>query len=173
MLREASQGVLPVDRVRRHDPLFASAPASWLQDAVSEDELLTENVAKRLRMDHKYRPRFKAWTADEAKQFLRSAPRTHRWYALYAMALMLGLRRGELLGPRWSDVDFDRATVRVRHALHRVNGALGARPGQDGRLGSRPAAAAPTREDYLRAPAVQATIARPPADHDRTAVTCL
>ena len=95
-----------------------------LQDAVSEDELLTENVAKRLRMDHKYRPRFKAWTADEAKQFLRSAPRTHRWYALYAMALMLGLRRGELLGLRWSDVDFDRATVRVRHALHRVNGAL-------------------------------------------------
>src|SRR5262249_51546306 len=60
----------------------------------------------------------------EAKQFLRTAPRDHRWYALYAMALMLGLRRGELLGLRWSDVDLDRATVRVRHALHRVNGSL-------------------------------------------------
>src|SRR5215467_299283 len=67
---------------------------------------------------------FKAWFAVEAKQLLRAAPRDHRWYALYAMALMLGLRRGELLGLRWSDVDLDRATVRVRHALHRVNGSL-------------------------------------------------
>jgi hypothetical protein len=33
-----------------------------LQDAVSEDELLSENVAKKLRMDHKYRPKFVAWT---------------------------------------------------------------------------------------------------------------
>ena len=95
-----------------------------LQDAVNEDELLTENVTKRLRMNHKYRAKFTPWTADEARQFLRSVPREHRWYALYAMALMLGLRRGEVLGLSWSDLDFEHATVRVRHGLHRVEGEL-------------------------------------------------
>jgi integrase len=118
--KECCRSVVSDGTVRYLHRLLRAA----LQDAMAEDELVTENVAKRLRMDHRYRPKFKAWTADEAKQFLRSAPRAHRWYALYAVALMLGLRRGEVLGLHWSDVDFDRATVRVRHALQRVNGSL-------------------------------------------------
>ncbi|WP_185449859.1 site-specific integrase [Kribbella qitaiheensis] len=40
------------------------------------------------------------------------------------MALSLGLRRGEALGLRWSDVDLDNGLIRVNQALHRVDGAL-------------------------------------------------
>ncbi len=94
-----------------------------LQDAVSEDEVLSENVAKKLRMDHKYRPKFVAWTPAEAQQFL-SAVRDQPLYALYAVALSVGLRRGEALGLRWSDVDLDNGLIRVRHGLHRVKGEL-------------------------------------------------
>jgi integrase len=94
-----------------------------LQDAVSEDEILTENVAKKLRIDHRYRPKFKAWTPDEATQFL-TAVRPDRWYALYAVALSLGLRRGEALGLRWRDVDLVNGVIRIEHALHRVSGVL-------------------------------------------------
>ncbi len=118
--KECCRSVVSDGTVRYLHRLLRAA----LQDAVTEDELLTENVAKRLRMNHKYRPKFTPWSADEAKLFLRRAPHDHRWYALYAMALMLGMRRGELLGLRWSDVDFERATVRVRHALHRLDGSL-------------------------------------------------
>jgi integrase len=118
--KECCRSVVSDGTVRYLHRLLRAA----LHDAVTEDELLTENVAKRLRMDHKYRPKFTPWTADEAKQFLRKAPRDHRWYALYAVALMLGLRRGEVLGLRWLDVDFERATVRVRHGLTRVEGEL-------------------------------------------------
>jgi integrase len=88
-----------------------------LQDAVSEDELLTENVAKKLRIDHRYRPKFKAWTPDEASQFLK-AIRPDRLYALFAVALSLGLRRGEALGLRWQDLDLVNGVVRIEHALH-------------------------------------------------------
>jgi integrase len=36
----------------------------------------------------------------------------------------MGLRRGEILGLRWQDVDLDRRTVHVRRALQRVSGGL-------------------------------------------------
>lgn len=100
---------------------------TMLQDAVSTDELLTENVAKGLKLDHKYRPRFTAWTPDEASRFLRTA-RTDRLYALYAVALSLGLSRGEALGLRWPDVDLDQGVIRVSRTLRRVDGKLSLGP---------------------------------------------
>lgn len=94
-----------------------------LQHAVSEDEILTENIAKKLRLNHKYRPKFKAWSRAEATTFL-DAIREDRLYALYAVALSLDLRGGEALGLRWTDMDLDNSPVRVNQALHGVDGAL-------------------------------------------------
>lgn len=93
-----------------------------LQDAVAED-VLTQNAAKNVRLSQRYRPRFVPWSGDEARSFLAVA-RRDRLYALYAVALSLGLRRGEALGLRWEDVDLEGAVVRVRQALHRVNRRL-------------------------------------------------
>lgn len=61
--------------------------------------------------------------SEEARSFLAAA-REDRLYALYAVALSLGLRRGEALGLRWSEVDLERGVIRVRQALHRVNRRL-------------------------------------------------
>lgn len=47
------------------------------------------------------------WTPAEAERFLASAV-DDRQYALYVVALNLGLRRGELAGLRWTDVAIDR-----------------------------------------------------------------
>jgi integrase len=48
----------------------------------------------------------------------------HRLYALWAVALAMGLRRGEALGLAWADVDLDGGQLTVRQALHRVDGQL-------------------------------------------------
>lgn len=53
--------------------------------------------------------------------FLASA-REDRLYALFAVGVGLGLRRGELLGLRWSDVDVEGRLVHVRHTAQRVYG---------------------------------------------------
>src|SRR5207253_3666815 len=37
--------------------------------------------------------------------------------ALYVLAVMLGMRQGELLGLQWADVDWEAGRVQVRHTL--------------------------------------------------------
>ena len=60
---------------------------------------------------------------DEARTFLEAVRRTgERFEALYVLAITTGLRRGELLGLRWEDVDLERGRLRVGRALVREGG---------------------------------------------------
>jgi hypothetical protein len=47
-----------------------------------------------------------------------------RLEALYVLALATGLRRGELLGLRWDDIDMSSRQMHVRRAVQRVEGEL-------------------------------------------------
>ncbi|WP_235498078.1 site-specific integrase [Frankia sp. R43] len=59
----------------------------------------------------------------EARAVLDAAA-GHRLYALVLMALHLGMRRGELLGLRWSDIDWADGTLTIRGKLQRSGGEL-------------------------------------------------
>jgi integrase len=54
--------------------------------------------------------------AEQARRFLHAA-RGDRFEALYVLSLTTGLRMGEALGLRWSDVDLDAGTLRVSRQL--------------------------------------------------------
>ncbi|MDG5803258.1 site-specific integrase [Streptomyces ossamyceticus] len=67
-----------------------------------------------------HRPRrFRPFTATEARQFLDAA-RSDRLHALYALALRTGLRKGELLGLHWEDLDLANGTASIRRSLQRT-----------------------------------------------------
>jgi integrase len=55
-------------------------------------------------------------TEAEAKRFLEAA-RGNRLHALFATAVGTGMRQGELLGPQWGDIDFEKGTVAVQRSL--------------------------------------------------------
>ncbi len=93
-----------------------------LQDAVDE-ELISRNVARTVKVGGGGDFKVRAFTAVEAKQLLRAAE-AHRLHALWAVALSMGLRRGEALGLKWSDIDLSGGRLVVRQALHRVDGKL-------------------------------------------------
>jgi integrase len=57
-------------------------------------------------------PVFAVWSNLELKEFLLASA-NDRDYAAYHLAAFTGLRRGELLGLRWSDLDLERAVLRV------------------------------------------------------------
>jgi integrase len=82
-------------------------------------ELVDRNVATLVDVPKVEREEVHPWTHDEAMRFLDSC-RTHRLGALFAVALAMGLRKGEALGLRWQDVDFVLGRLSVRHQLQRT-----------------------------------------------------
>jgi integrase len=58
-------------------------------------------------------PEMKAWSADQLRQFTRSVA-DHRWGGIWALMSTTGMRRGEVLGLRWGDIDLDAGTVTIR-----------------------------------------------------------
>ncbi|MCC7019990.1 MAG: site-specific integrase [Ardenticatenales bacterium] len=61
-------------------------------------------------------------SAERAGEIL-AAVRGHRLEGLFVVALTTGLRQGEALGLKWSDVDLDTRLLSVRQAMQRINGA--------------------------------------------------
>ena len=57
-----------------------------------------------------------AWTSQELRQFLEVV-KHDRLYPLWLTLAMTGLRRGEALALRWSDVDLERARFRYAALL--------------------------------------------------------
>lgn len=62
-------------------------------------------------------------TPEQARAFLEVIA-GHRLEVLYRLALSLGLRRGEVLGIKWEDVDLDKGTIRIAGTLQRSGGKL-------------------------------------------------
>jgi integrase len=108
---------LAIDSIRHVLKVLRAA----LQDAV-DDQLLGRNVARSVRIagDTPDKGRF---TPAEAQRFLTVAE-NHPLRALWALALALGLRRGEALGLAWYDVDLTAGRVTIRKSLQRNKGAL-------------------------------------------------
>ncbi|MGW5709229.1 tyrosine-type recombinase/integrase [Streptomyces olivaceus] len=92
---------------------------SALEHAVREEEI-PRNVARNVRTGTPRPRRFEPLTADEARQFL-STTRGHRLHALFELALHTGLRKGELLGLHWEDLDLDAGTAAIRRTLQRTS----------------------------------------------------
>jgi integrase len=59
------------------------------------------------------------WTEDEANHFL-DALATSRWAGVFVLAITTAMRKSEILGLRWRDVDLDRAVVKLRTTIERL-----------------------------------------------------
>lgn len=65
------------------------------------------------------RPEMKTWRPEEVSAFLTYVAED-RLFPAWLLAVGLGMRKGEILGLRWHDVDLEAATLAVRHALTAV-----------------------------------------------------
>ena len=82
-----------------------------LKDAVLWG-LLPANPAERATVPRPSRPVTEVWNPEQVARFL-STLEQDRMAACWTVAVTTGLRRGELAGVRWSDVDLDRAVLAV------------------------------------------------------------
>lgn len=95
---------------------------SALQHAVREDDL-PRNVARNVELGTGTQREIEPLSVAEGRKLLAAA-RGDRLWAVYELAVRLGLRRGEVLGLRWKDVDLIDGVIHVRQSLQRVGGEL-------------------------------------------------
>jgi integrase len=83
------------------------------------DRLLSWNPVSSVKRPKVRRRAHNEFTSEQARAFLAAAENT-RLGTAFAIGLSLGLRRGEVLGLRWCDIDLEAMTLRVEQTLQRV-----------------------------------------------------
>jgi integrase len=97
---------------------------SALNHAATE-ELVTKNVASLVKLPPLRRRKGRAWSSEEARRFLESAKsEADPLYAAYVLVLVLGLRKGEMLGLSEDDVDLVAGELHIGRQLQRVGRRL-------------------------------------------------
>lgn len=92
---------------------------SALKQAVN-NRMINDNACNAVVLPKKNKIEIIPLTKEEVIQFLNVAKKD-RLYTLYLLEMMTGLRRGEILGLKWSDIDFEKGKINVIHNLYRIN----------------------------------------------------
>ncbi|MER8236856.1 site-specific integrase [Streptomyces sp. NPDC094049] len=91
--------------------------------AACREELIVRNVAKLVEPPRAVVRDLSPWSLDETLDFLAAA-RRDPLYAAFVLAIATGLRRGEIVGLRWNDIDLENRVLLVRQQVQRRRGIL-------------------------------------------------
>ena len=89
-----------------------------LETAV-DDGLIVRNVANRVRLPKVPKPKIEAFTVDQQRAFEEKAKETYMG-DMYIFDLCTGMRLGELLGLKWSDIDFDENLLHIKRTIFKA-----------------------------------------------------
>ena len=106
-------GLAPSSVRRVHAVLHAA-----LEEAVRGD-LILRNPAAHANKPKVRQEEIEPFDAQQAQAFLEAA-RGDRFETLYVLCIMAGLRQGEALGLKWTDIDLDAGRLRVNRQLQRI-----------------------------------------------------
>ena len=121
-----------------------------LEDAVRE-ELLPKNVAKLVRVRRPTKREVVPLSVEEVRTLL-AHHRDHRLLPMLTVFALLGLRRSEVLGLKWSDVDLDQGSLRIVRGVQRVERRTGRAADEDPTLPPNDSAARNRRRRASRPP---------------------
>lgn len=121
-VQAAANSILASANSTRGAHLFRTVLSSALSRAMRE-ELVFRNVARLIELPKYERKEITPWTPEQATVFLK-AVKGHQWEPGYQLLVLYGMRRGEVLGLRWSDIDLTTNTIRVRQQIQRIDGEL-------------------------------------------------
>ncbi|MEM7339786.1 MAG: tyrosine-type recombinase/integrase [Actinomycetota bacterium] len=94
-----------------------------LRKALADAErlgMVARNAASAARPPTSRPPEQRTWDSDQIAQFFQNVAED-RLRASYILAATTGMRRGEVLGLRWADVDLDARQLAIRQTLTTVN----------------------------------------------------
>lgn len=112
-------------------------------------QLLGRNPADSVEAPKPQRSEILVLSNSEVERLMRESDKT-RWGALIHVAVMTGLRMGELMGLRWQDVDPDAGRLYVRQTLQWLSGGRYVFQPPKTHRSARPVALSPVTAERLR-----------------------
>ena len=96
---------------------------SSAMDFAVAQKIIPENPCKAVALPKVEHREMQTIPAEQLRAFLVEA-KASGVYEMYYTELATGLRRGELLGLKWSDIDLDTGVIRIKRQIARVNGQI-------------------------------------------------
>ncbi len=96
---------------------------SSAMDFAVAQKIIMENPCKAVELPKVEKQEMQTIPAEQLQAFLTEA-KASGVYEMYYIELSTGLRRGELLGLKWPDIDWNNAVITVRRQVVRVNGEI-------------------------------------------------
>ncbi len=109
---------LSAKTVRNINQVISSA-----MDFAIAQKIISENPCKAVALPKLEHKEMQTIPAEQLQAFLTEAKATGV-YEMYYIELATGLRRGELLGMKWEDIDMKQGIIRVRRQVSRIDGKI-------------------------------------------------
>ena len=109
---------LSAKTVRNINQVISSA-----MDFAVAQKIIPENPCKAVALPKIEHKEMQTIPAEQLQAFLAKA-RATGVYEMYYIELATGLRRGELLGLKWSDIDWKKGIIKVKRQIARVDGKI-------------------------------------------------
>ena len=109
---------LSAKTVRNINQVISSA-----MDFAVAQKIVPENPCKAVALPKVEHKEMQTIPAEQLQAFLQEAKATGV-YEMYYIELATGLRRGELLGLKWTDIDWNNGIIKVRRQVARVDGQI-------------------------------------------------
>lgn len=85
-------------------------------------KLVNENPVLNVTLPKKSNREMDVWDTEQVECFIKNSNK-HRFYTAYLIALLTGMRKGEITGLRWKDIDFDEKIIYVRQ-IYDINAKM-------------------------------------------------
>lgn len=82
-------------------------------------QFIARNVAQAVSPPKTKKIEMQIWDNNQVKLFLKAA-KSSIYYSIFLTAIYTGMRRAEVLGIRWQDVDLDNSTIYLRQTLQPI-----------------------------------------------------
>jgi len=91
--------------------------------AYAELELIPANIMEKVKTPKIQKKEMQFWDESEWTKFLQVSF-DHVHYIFFALAIRAGMRRGEVLGLRWKDIDFNKKVLTVQQTVNWTRNGL-------------------------------------------------
>lgn len=115
-LQEAYHELLRDYSVHTHNT--AVTVMSALFDFAMDNDFLKKNPHNRIKMKKLPKTDIEIWDSIEIDKFREASKTNMTYHTLFMLTLHTGMRKGEIRGLSWADIDFEGKVVRVKRSLH-------------------------------------------------------